>query len=189
MKVLENITLEVSKGEKVLILGGNGSGKSTLFNIASGLLPPLEGSVRILYKNAYPRNPEIYRKVGLITHNPFLFRNMTVMENLIFFSKIYGCEHKSIIKKMNLQKLLFLNVGDLSEGQRRRVDFARCLIYNPPLLILDEPFSNLDDKWIKKISKMIEKKTILMMSLEIPKYMKFAKIYKLRNGSIGAENV
>lgn len=139
---LRNITLEFNRS--VAVLGYNGAGKSTLAKIIAGVLKPNSGKVTV-----FGREPskcvETRRKIGIVTHNPMLYRELTVEENLRFFAKLYGIKNWNwVIDALGLEEKLSSMVSELSRGYLQRVSIARAFMIKPKLLILDEPFSALD---------------------------------------------
>jgi len=132
------------------VLGANGSGKSTLLRIAATLLAPTHGDVRIF--GAAGGVPGVRGRLGFVSHESLLYEHLTVYENLIFFSGLYGGNGRgghrrggeAIAGEIVSAALLGRRVRLLSRGQRQVADLARALVHDPDLLILDEPFTGLD---------------------------------------------
>lgn len=168
--IIKDLSLKVNKGEVVIIQGSSGSGKTTLFKIISGLEYPDSGAIHIDQDCMFSRDgacivPE-KRQVGFIFQEYALFPHMTVYENIKF-----GC-HKmpkdlqkpyimSLIKDIDLIGLESRYPHQLSGGQMQRVAIARTLASRPKILLMDEPFSNLDealkDTFIPYLKKLFEK--------------------------------
>jgi iron(III) transport system ATP-binding protein len=158
---LENFSLQIEKGEVISILGRSGSGKSTVLRLLAGLEMPAAGKVaiqeQVLFDDRTFLQPE-KRGIGMVFQDYALFPHMTVAEN-IFFGLF---RMKKAEKKKRLQEVLELvelegyekrYPHQLSGGQQQRVAIARALAPNPHLLLLDEPFSNLDAELQEKIRK------------------------------------
>lgn len=158
---LDNFSLQIEKGEVISILGRSGSGKSTVLRLLAGLEMPAAGKVaiqeQILFDDRTFLQPE-KRGIGMVFQDYALFPHMTVAEN-IFFGLF---RMKKAEKKKRLQEVLELvelegyekrYPHQLSGGQQQRVAIARALAPNPHLLLLDEPFSNLDAELQEKIRK------------------------------------
>jgi len=128
---------------KIAVFGYNGAGKSTLAKILAGILKPTSGKVKIFGLEPN-KSPELRRKIGVVTHNPMLYKELTVKENLEFYAKLYGTGDFGIVKTLKLEDKLDARVSDLSKGYIQRVAIARALLAKPKLLILDEALSGLD---------------------------------------------
>lgn len=128
---------------KIAVFGHNGAGKSTLAKILAGILKPTSGRVEIFGLEP-AKSPELRRQIGVVTHNPMLYRELTVKENLDFYAKIYGAKDWGIVRDLMLEKKLNSRVSDLSKGFIQRVAIARALLAKPKLLIFDEALSGLD---------------------------------------------
>ncbi len=146
--VLRGVDLVLHEGEGVLILGSNGSGKTTLLRIAAGLLRPSKGTVKVF--GGSPLEPRVRAGMGVVLHHSLLYSELTVRENLVYYARLYGVEGYSpesdpVVEKLGLRRFLGRRVEELSFGWRRRTDIARALLHRPRLLLIDEPFTGLDD--------------------------------------------
>lgn len=160
VEVLKNINLHVKKGEILTLLGNSGCGKSTLLRIFAGLEQSDDGTVEI--NNALVANKEHFtppqkRKIAFVFQDYALFPHMNVKQNIAFALKnIPENEKKTLIedvsKTLNITPLLERNPHDLSGGQQQRIAIARALVLKPQLLLLDEPFSNLDTNLKQSVS-------------------------------------
>jgi len=145
--VLNGVSLSVYAGESFAILGPNGAGKTTLVRILSGLLKPNSGTVRIAGYNAATEPEEIKKQIGVVSHNPFLYDDLTAIENLTFYADLYDVERANIdvvIKNVDLYERRDSLVGEFSRGMKQRLSIARSLLHKPQILILDEPSAGLD---------------------------------------------
>ncbi len=141
--VLRHVDAELRAGSCALLLGENGAGKSTLLRILAGLLRPSFGEVR-----AWGQPTEDARaRIGYMSHAPMLYEAFTGAENLRYFAALYGAgtlEPEDALASVGLNPRLPQPVRAYSQGMRQRVSLARVLLARPDLLLLDEPFSNMD---------------------------------------------
>ncbi len=141
---IRNVDFELDR-RKMAVLGYNGAGKSTLAKLIGGILRPTDGFLEVFGKNP-AFSPEVRRKIGIASHNPMLYRELTVRENLEFYSKLYECDAdiEELAETFGFERLLDWRVSELSRGFMQRVAFAKALINSPELLVLDEITSGLD---------------------------------------------
>jgi ABC-type multidrug transport system ATPase subunit len=141
---LRGVTAEFDGGRFHAILGENGAGKTTLLRALAGLAEPTRGEISILGNS--PR--EACREIGYMAHPSLLYDEMSGMENLRYFARLYGiardgrCEE--VIRAVGLDPELTRAVGQYSQGMRQRMSLARAILHDPRVLLLDEPFSNVD---------------------------------------------
>ncbi|MEM2726947.1 MAG: ABC transporter ATP-binding protein [Archaeoglobaceae archaeon] len=129
---------------KIAVFGYNGAGKSTLAKILAGILKPTSGRLEIFGHNPN-RSADLRRKIGVVTHNPMLYKELTVKENLEFFAKLYKVKNwERVVQSLNLEDKLNSRVSELSRGFTQRVAIARALLPKPKVLIFDEVLSGLD---------------------------------------------
>jgi ABC-type multidrug transport system ATPase subunit len=141
---LRGVTAEFDAGRFHAILGENGAGKTTLLRALAGLALPTRGEISI-----FGRSPqEACRDIGYMAHPSLLYDEMSGMENLRYFGRLYGiagdarCEE--VIRSVGLDPELARPVGQYSQGMRQRMSLARAILHDPRVLLLDEPFSNVD---------------------------------------------
>jgi ABC-2 type transport system ATP-binding protein len=151
IKILEDISLYVKKGESVGLVGRSGSGKSVLIKILIGFLDKDSGEIKI--------DPTIKDKIGFSMQNNSIYHYLTVKQNLKYFSKMYGLPKKTrniiipeIIERLDLKEFENKLVKKLSGGTKKRVDIGCALLNNPEVLVLDEPFSGLDPELVNSLS-------------------------------------
>jgi ABC-2 type transport system ATP-binding protein len=150
--VLDNINLNIEKGQTYCLLGKNGVGKSTLLNIMLDLIKPDSGAVLLMEKNAQNLDKEFKMKIGAAGDQLPLIDEITGKEFLTFIGKLYSIPREILEKRINdLFEYFFENESDLkkniskySTGMRRKIAFCAAVIHTPDILILDEPFSGLD---------------------------------------------
>jgi ABC-type multidrug transport system ATPase subunit len=142
---LRGITAEFSGGKLYAILGDNGAGKTTLLRTLAGLSQPSSGNVSILSSKNFR---DICHHIGYMAHPSLLYDEMSGMENLQYFSRLYGITGNmrcaEVIRSVGLDPDLVRAVGQYSQGMRQRMSLARALLHDPKILLLDEPFSNVD---------------------------------------------
>ena len=171
-KALDNVSLQVDKGEVVGLLGPNGAGKSTLMKILTSYLAPNSGNAFINGLDVQEDAIKIKQLIGYLPeHNP-LYQEMYVKEYLSFVLNMYKVKKPvknavlDIIKLTGLDEEYHKKIGALSKGYRQRVGLAQALIHNPDILILDEPTSGLDPNQIVDIRKIItdlgKEKTVIL---------------------------
>ena len=147
--VLRNINLEIKKGEFLTIFGPNGAGKTTLIKIMSTLVNPTTGKVVIDGIDIKENPIEIRKRIGMISHEAYLYPDLTAVENLRFFGRMYGVEDlerrtDDLLKQVGLTHRKNDRVRTFSRGMKQRLSIARALIHNPSILFLDEPYTGLD---------------------------------------------
>jgi ABC-type multidrug transport system ATPase subunit len=146
---LRGVTAEFSGGKLYAILGDNGAGKTTLLRTLAGLNRPSSGQVAILGASKFH---DICQHVGYMAHPSLLYDEMSGMENLEYFAQLYGITSRTrcteviraVILSVGLDPDLVRPVGQYSQGMRQRMSLARALLNDPKVLLLDEPFSNVD---------------------------------------------
>ena len=192
-KALENINLEINKGEFVCLVGESGSGKSTLLSIISTLLKPTKGELffeNLNYKNI--KDIDDFRKIniGFIFQFHYLINYLTVKENIkLANEKATENEIHNLLKILRIENLSNKYPNEISGGQRQRVSIARALINKPKVIIADEPTGNLDSKnslnvfeIFKKLSQ--EQVTIIVATHDKNLAQIANKIYEVKDGKI-----
>ena len=142
---LRQVSLDLEPGRCYVLLGENGAGKSTLLRILAGLLRPSHGTVRV-FGNLDPHDARA--RIGYMSHAPMLYDELTAQENLEYFRSLYpgrAClTPAEALSQVGLDPTLNRFFGQYSQGMRQRTSLARVLLAVPELLLLDEPFSNMD---------------------------------------------
>jgi ABC-type multidrug transport system ATPase subunit len=142
---LRGVTADFAGGKLYAILGDNGAGKTTLLRTLAGLNQPSSGQVTILGARKFH---DICRQVGYMAHPSLLYDEMSGVENLTYFAQLYEIENAErcieVIRAVGLDPTLARPVGQYSQGMRQRMSLARALLNDPKILLLDEPFSNVD---------------------------------------------
>ncbi|HEY6286687.1 MAG TPA: heme ABC exporter ATP-binding protein CcmA [Ktedonobacteraceae bacterium] len=162
--ILRGIDVVLDQGKCMALLGANGAGKTTLLRILACLTKPGAGIVRIGGLDIGQEAQRIRLLVGFVGHQPNLYDELTVIENLLFFGRMYSVK-KAHERAVTLLKLVGLaqrsseRVGTLSRGQLQRLSLARALLHSPRLLLLDEPDAGLDDEGIELLEELIREHT------------------------------
>jgi heme ABC exporter ATP-binding subunit CcmA len=151
---LRQVSVELEPGRCYVLLGENGAGKSTLLRILAGLLRPSFGKVTVFGKH---EPHEARERIGYMSHAPMLYDELTAQENLRYFASLYpdrACLAPSeALRQVGLDPALDRILGQYSQGMRQRTSLARVLLSAPELLLLDEPFSNMD---VESAHQMVE---------------------------------
>ena len=151
---LRQVSVELEPGKCYVLIGENGAGKSTLLRILAGLLRPSFGTIRVFGEN----EPHDTRdRIGYMSHAPMLYDELTGVENLRYFARLYPDREclapAEALRQVGLDPALTRPLGQYSQGMRQRTSLARVLLAQPELLLLDEPFSNMD---IESAGQMVE---------------------------------
>ncbi len=147
---LRTISLQFERGRCYVLLGENGAGKSTLLRMIAGLLRPTYGSVRVFLRQSGDGGPpaDARDRIGYMSHAPMLYDELSAAENLRYFASLYREQPcltpAEALQAVGLDPALPRPVGQYSQGMRQRTSLARVLLAQPELLLLDEPFSNMD---------------------------------------------
>ena len=156
--VLRGVTLDVSAGEAVGLLGANGSGKSTVLRILGTLLKPNVGSASINGIDLLDDASSVRAQVGYLAHAPGLYDDLTARENLAFAADMLGLPASTvtgILERVGLHGVADSRVRGFSAGMQRRLAVARLLMRKPRILLLDEPYSNLDEPGVALMNSVI----------------------------------
>jgi heme ABC exporter ATP-binding subunit CcmA len=145
---LRKVSISLTSGRCYVLLGENGAGKSTLLRILAGLLEPTLGTARIFTNGKAEKIAGQRARIGYMSHAPMLYDELSAMENLRYFAGLYrtcAClTPAEALLAVGLDPALTRPVGQFSQGMRQRTSLARVLLPQPELLLLDEPFSNMD---------------------------------------------
>ncbi len=155
---LRNIQLQVAPGTCLALLGRNGSGKTTLLRIMAGLMRPQKGEVKIFGND--PRHSAARDTIGLLGHGIGVYDELSAEENLRLFARMYGLENPNEVaaqwlKRTALDHVARSLVREFSRGMRQRLAVARAFLHSPKALLLDEPFTALDDRAIALLQSLL----------------------------------
>jgi heme exporter protein A len=147
--VLRGVSFNVERGGFLTIFGPNGAGKTTILRVVATLLTPSGGSVGVAGHDVVEDAMAVRRLVGLISHSPLLYLDLTAYENLRFYADMYGVEDREerideLLDRVELAHRRYDLVRTFSKGMRQRLAIARAILHRPRVLLLDEPHSGLD---------------------------------------------
>lgn len=150
---LRGIDLEVSEGESVVIFGPNGAGKTTLIKVLATIMKSSSGTVSVDGRDINHQAEEVRRRIGVVTHQTFLYSNLTAYENLDFYCRLYDVPGRQervrqVVDMVGMTARLYDRVGTLSRGMQQRLSIARSLLHKPGIMLLDEPETGLDQQAI-----------------------------------------
>jgi len=149
--ILRGVDLFLDQSECMALLGANGAGKTTLLRILAGLVKPSAGCVCVGGLDIERDAQQLRRVVGFVAHQPYLYDELTALENLLFFGRMYTVKQareraSELLQRVGLAKRAGERVAALSRGQVQRLALARALLHSPRLLLLDEPDTGLDEQ-------------------------------------------
>ncbi len=186
---LRDIRLEAAAGTCLALIGRNGAGKTTLLRILAGFSRPGRGSVRIC--GTAPRDTVTRRRIGFIGHGISVYDELSAIENLTLFARLYGLKEPrkaatEWLERTGLDRVAGGLVREFSRGMRQRLAVARAFIHAPSVLLLDEPFTALDDRAIAVLQRLLrealaEGKTIVMSTHQLRKALDLATHVALLN--------
>lgn len=149
LRALKSLTVRIDKGELVAFLGPNGAGKTTLMRIVATHVSPSSGIVKIFGQDAFKNGEKIRKQIGFVTHESYLYDELTIEENLLFYAKLFSVNQENfhdIVEFLDLKRWYKVPVKRLSYGLRKRADIVRALVHSPDLILLDELFAGLDEE-------------------------------------------
>lgn len=177
--VLRGLSITIEPGEIVSLIGMNGAGKSTLIRILSNLTPADFGQVQLDNISMRSDPSEYRRQIGVVLHAPMLYSSLSARENLRFFSRLYQItdphEHiEELLQTVNLRSRADDLVRTFSRGMQQRLSIARALLHNPACLLLDEPYTGLDQDSCSVFESLIrraaaEQKMVLLATHDLDK--------------------
>jgi heme exporter protein A len=186
---LKNIKLETEPGSCLALIGRNGAGKTTLLRTIAGFSRPGRGQIRIFGKE--PRDPEARRLMGFIGHGISVYDELSAFENLRLFAQLYGLADPrraalEWLEHTGLERVRDGLVREFSRGMRQRLAVARAFLHDPSVLLLDEPFTALDDRAIAVLQRLLrealsEGKTIVMSTHQLREALELASHVALLN--------
>ncbi len=160
---VKELSFTVEEGSVFGLLGPNGAGKTTTLRMIYGVLKPTSGTARVMGIDVRENPIEAKRRVGVLPEDTGVYPRLTAEENLVYFGKLRGMDEERLRKRvdellevLNLTEKRFVIADKLSRGQRQKLAFARAILDEPPVLLLDEPTLGVDVMSAREIRKMIE---------------------------------
>ena len=191
---LAGVTLWVGKGEILLLQGANGAGKSTLLRACAGLTPIVRGTAVVLGCDLRTDRNSVRHRVGLLGHNNGLFSDLTIRENVSFWSRLVGAgdeEVEAALDRMGIAgRLANVRVGELSAGQKRRCSLANLVVRRAELWLLDEPHAGLDTRGRDELDAILRQAvasgaTVVLASHEIERSRQLAtRVAQVSGGQV-----
>jgi len=199
-RVVDGVAFEVDRGEIVGLLGPNGAGKTTSFRMTCGMIDPNEGTV--ILNDVDVTDWPMYRrardgKMGYLAQESSIFRKLSVENNLLGMMEMLGFDRRTrrarcdeLLEQFDITRLRKSRVDSLSGGERRRLEIARCLVSDPELILLDEPFTGIDPVTIDSIQAIIRDLrergiSILITDHQVRETLEITdRSYVIRSGSV-----
>ena len=195
-RVLNGVDLQIGEGQVMALLGANGAGKTTLMRIVAGLSRPDRGEVLLGGASAENAGNELRRYIGLVSHKPLLYDNLSAVENLSFFARMYDIQQpdariETVLNDVNLWTRRRDPVRTYSRGMVQRMAIARAILHDPPILLLDEPDTGLDQDSAETLHNLIRslgaaKRAILLTTHNLDRALAWGdSVCLLVDGTIG----
>ena len=196
--VFRDLELEVPWGQVLTVLGPNGSGKTTLVKILATLSRADSGQVRIAGLDPTVQGPQVRRNIGVVTHDPLLYEDLTGRENLRFFARMFSLREidqriEAVTALMGMTPRLDQRVGTMSHGMRKRFSVARAMLHDPAILLMDEPESGLDQEALGMLDALVSDgsnplRTVLMTTHSLERAIAVGqRMAILANGKVAYE--
>jgi heme exporter protein A len=193
--ILHEISFEVPEGRYVALLGANGAGKSTLLKVLATLIPPSAGQMLFFGRPLSRDTADLRSRLGMIAHGAMLYRDLTALENLVFFGRLYRVADPSarageLLDYVGLSSRADDPVKTFSRGMVQRVSIARALMHDPDLILADEPFAGLDAPSRAMLERFLERlhdegKTIILANHDIAQSLELTEqVLVLRAGRL-----
>lgn len=186
---LRDVHLAAEPGACLALIGRNGAGKTTLLRTIAGFSKPGKGTIRIFGEE--PRETETRRHIGVIGHGIAVYDELSALENLMLYARLYGLANPrqtalEWLERTGLERVAEALVREFSRGMRQRLAVARAFLHNPSVLLLDEPFTALDDRAIAVLQRLLrdgleQGKTIIMSTHQIREAMELSSHVALLN--------
>lgn len=198
LPVLRGLNLDIQRGESVALLGANGSGKSTLMRLICALGKPTSGQITVGGWELPREAAAVRAQIGMVAHKPLLYENLTAIENLRFFARLYNVPESEARCAVMLERVgLTKRAGDLvrtfSRGMLQRLAIARALLHEPEVLLFDEPHTGLDQEAAAMLDAVVvdqraSGRTVLMATHELERAARLSsRVVILARGAVSAD--
>jgi len=177
LKVLNGIDLTIDRGDRYILFGSNGAGKTTLVKILSTILPADSGDLTIFGRKIKKPSKDVKTLIGFMSHEPYLYNELTAWENLNFYASLYSVKDKeeqikNLLNEVGLSHRLNDRIGSFSRGMKQRLSIARTILHSPDIIFLDEPYTGLDIRAQEILNNIIirlnnEGKTFFLITHDI----------------------
>jgi len=174
---LAGVTLNVERGEFLALFGRNGAGKTTFLKIAATLVRHTHGKLRVEGVDIGEQPEHARRRIGFLSHNTYLYRDLNPVENLRFFARLYGLKEpderiESLLDRVGLKRRSADTIRGFSRGLHQRLGIARVMLHNPSVILLDEPYTGLDANAVEILNQMLDEacaagKTIVLTTHDL----------------------
>jgi heme exporter protein A len=181
---LGGVTLSVKRGEFLALFGRNGAGKTTFLKIAATLVRYTHGKLRVEGIDIRDEPEKARRHIGFLSHNTYLYRDLTPVENLRFFSRLYGIPDSeerilSLLDRVGLRRRASDQVRAFSRGLHQRLGIARVMLHDPSIILLDEPYTGLDANAVEILNQILDQaaaagKTIILTTHDLDQGLRSA---------------
>ena len=181
---LAGVTLSVKRGEFLALFGRNGAGKTTFLKIAATLVRYTHGKLRVEGIDIREEPEKARRHIGFLSHNTYLYRDLSPVENLRFFSRLYGITDSeerimALLDRVGLRRRAADPVRAFSRGLHQRLGIARVMLHDPSVIMLDEPYTGLDANAVEILNQILDQasaagKTIILTSHDLEQGLRAA---------------
>jgi heme exporter protein A len=176
-RALNGVSLTIHRGEFAALFGRNGAGKTTFLKIAATLIRPSGGTLKIENIDVRADAEQARRRIGFLSHSTFVYRDLTALENLRFFSRLYRVDDSDsrllrLLERVGLGRRAHDPVRAFSRGLHQRVGIARVLLHDPSVILLDEPYTGLDAYAVEMLNEVLDQavrsgKTVLLTTHDL----------------------
>lgn len=197
---LRGIDLEVESGQSLVIFGPNGAGKTTLIKILATIMNPSSGTILIEGLDLKNHAEEARRRIGIVSHQTFLYGNLTAYENLDFYSRLFDVPARQeriheLAEQLGMTERLHDHVANLSRGMQQRFSIARALLHQPSVMLLDEPETGLDQEALATLWQTVpgeggKKRTVIMATHNLERGLELGdRLVILHRGKIAYDGL
>ena len=157
---LRSVSTSVAGGEFVAVFGRNGAGKTTFLRIISSLVRSYSGTVKLFGQDLKKTGEDTRRRIGFLSHDSFLYKDLSVLDNLVFYAKLYRVRSlndrvDNLLERVGLEIKRNKPVRTLSRGMKQRLSLARVFLHQPQFLLMDEPYTGLDEEACERLDGLL----------------------------------